>query len=122
MPYKTEDAIGRPTGKLRIRRTRHQENFVMHFRSMLESPAWGALSITARRILDRLELEHMGHAGLENGKLVCTYDDFEEYGARRHCLKLAILQLQQLGFIEVMQWGRQAVGDGRVPSKYRLTY
>jgi hypothetical protein len=89
---------------------------------MLESPAWGALSITARRILDRLELEHLANGGVENGKLVCTYDDFEKYGARRHSIKLAILQLRQLGFIEVTQWGRQAVGDGRVPSKYRLTY
>jgi hypothetical protein len=122
MPYKTEDAAGRPTGKLRTRRNKLQEVFVPHFRSMLESPAWGALSITARRILDRLELEHLAHGGKENGKLVCTYDDFVKYGARRHSIKLAILQLRQLGFIEVTQWGRQAVGDGRVPSKYRLTY
>lgn len=121
MPYKTVDAMGRPTGKLRTR-NKLKEAFVPHVRSMLESPAWAALSITARRILDRLELEHMAHAGTENGKLVCTYDDFVKYGARRHCIKLAILQLRQLGFIEVIQWGRQAVGDGRVPSKYRLTY
>jgi hypothetical protein len=122
MPYKTVDGMGRPTGKLRTRRNKLQEVFVPHFRSMLESPAWAALSITARRILDRLELEHLSHGGVENGKLVCTYDDFVKYGAGRKYIKPAILQLRQLGFIEVTQWGRQAVGDGRVPSKYRLTY
>jgi hypothetical protein len=121
MPYKTVDAMGRPTGKLRTR-NKLKEQFVPHVRSMLESPAWIALSITARRILDRLELEHMAHAGKENGKLVCTYDDFVKYGAGRKYIAPAILELRSLGFIEVTQWGRQAVGDGRLPSKYRLTY
>jgi hypothetical protein len=121
MPYKTTDAMGRPTGKLRTR-NKLKEPFVPHVRSMLESPAWAVLSITARRILDRLELEHMAHAGKENGKLVCTYDDFVKYGAGRKYIAPAILELRSLGFIEVTQWGRQAVGDGRLPSKYRLTY
>ena len=38
------------------------------------------LSLTARRILDTLEIEHCRRGGRENGKLVCTYDDLENSG------------------------------------------
>ena len=35
--------------------------FVPHTVEMLESPAWCVLSVSARRVLDRIELEHMYH-------------------------------------------------------------
>jgi hypothetical protein len=47
---------------------------------MRSSPAWLALPDNARRVLDRLELEHMQHGGAENGVLVVTFDDFERHG------------------------------------------
>jgi hypothetical protein len=41
-------------------------------REVLESPALPALSISARRCLDRIMLEYLRHAGRDNGKLPIT--------------------------------------------------
>jgi hypothetical protein len=64
--------------------------FVLHSLEMRESAAWHALSDKARRILDRLEVEHMMHGGGENGNLICTYDDFRAVGIRRQSIPHAI--------------------------------
>lgn len=34
---------------------------------MLESPAYRVLSLSARRILDRIDIEHAHHGGQDNG-------------------------------------------------------
>jgi len=45
-------------------------------REMLESPAWRAMDmLAARRVVERIILEHMAHAGTENGNLIVTYAD-----------------------------------------------
>ena len=62
------------------RRTSIGEQFAPHTIAMLRSPAWRALSLSARRILDRIEIELADHGGTDNGKLPVTYDDFEQYG------------------------------------------
>ena len=67
-------------------RTRRKNNqisgqFVAHSRELRELAAWRALPDNARRILDRLEVEHMRHGGAENGALPCTY--FVAAGAAR---------------------------------------
>ena len=49
---------------------------------MLESPAYRALSLSARRVLERIEIELAQHGGQDNGGLPVTYDDFERYGIR----------------------------------------
>jgi hypothetical protein len=63
-------------------------------REMMESPAWRALGtcegVNERRVVERLMLEHMAHAGTENGNLVVTYRDFEAYGVRYKSIKTAI--------------------------------
>jgi hypothetical protein len=46
---------------------------------MLESPAYRALSLSARRVLDRIEIELAHHGGRDNGGLPVTYHDFEAY-------------------------------------------
>jgi hypothetical protein len=51
--------------------------FIAHPRQMIESPAWRALSLAARKALDRIEIEHLDHGGAENGKLPVTYRNFE---------------------------------------------
>ena len=63
------------------------KNFVAHSRELRESAAWRALPDNARRVLDRLELEHMRHGGAANGRLVCTYYRFREGGSSSelHC-------------------------------------
>jgi hypothetical protein len=105
---------------------RHKLNltgpFVLHSLEMRESPAWRALSDNARRILDRVEVEHMGHGGAENGKLICTYDDFCKAGIRRNSISRAIRECVALGFLEITVLGGLKRADIRRPSNYRLTY
>lgn len=106
----------------RHRKNSIAENFVTHRRIMRESPAWQALPDNARRVLDRIELEHMRHGGAENGYLPCTYNDFAANRIRRASVALAIRQCVELGFLEVMVKGYRAGAGFKVPSKYRLTY
>src|SRR5258708_6741679 len=96
--------------------------FVPHRIAMLESAAWRTLSFTARRILDRIEIEHGRHGGVENGKLPVTYDDFAEFGIRRKAISSGLFELVTLGFLEITEKGRMAAAEFHVPSKYRLTY
>jgi hypothetical protein len=87
---------------------------------MLESPAYLALSITARRILDRLRCEHMNHGGGENGRLKCTYTDFIAFGASRELIPAALRELERLGWIRYQRGGRW--GGVKAPSVYTLTW
>lgn len=98
------------------------EQFIAHRKSMLESDAWGRLTLAARRILDRLELEHMDHAGRENGRLPCSYRDFEAFGVRKASVREALGLLCSLGFVEVTEPGRAGNGEWRRVARYRLTY
>src|SRR5215218_3524336 len=98
------------------------KNFIAHSRELRVSPAWRALPDNARRVLDRLELEHMQHAGERNGTLVCTFDDFAKNGIRRRSVSLAIRQSEVLGFLETTRKGGLGKGKTHLPSQYRLTY
>lgn len=96
--------------------------FVAHRVAMLESAAWARLTFAARRVLDRLEIEHAHHGGKENGNLVCTYRDFELFGVRRPSIAAAIRLLVEVGLVEVTHTGRGGNAEFRDPSRYRLTY
>jgi hypothetical protein len=89
---------------------------------MIESSAFRALSPSALRILHRLEIEHMAHAGTENGNLICTYQDFVDYGVSMGAIKSALSQLVALGFIKIEIHGRRSSGGVKIPSRYRITY
>jgi hypothetical protein len=106
----------------RKRRTRIGGQFSPRLIEMLESPAYRVLSLSARRVLDRLEIEHGHHGGTENGKLPVTYNDFEKYGIHRHAIGPAIREAVALGFLEVTEIGRAGNAEFRAPSKYRMTY
>ena len=89
---------------------------------MIRSPAWSVLSLSARRVLDRIEIEHCDHGGNENGRLPVTYDDFECYGIHRHAIAPAIRETVALGFAEITERGRAGNAEFRSPHKFRLTY
>lgn len=117
------DATGRSSGRLKPHRASAIEGpWVPCTREMLESPAWRALSLADRITLDRLCIEHMSHAGTENGRLKCTYGDFEAFGIRRKSIAHALRRLEALGFIETMQRGKISRGEFRVPALYRITF
>jgi hypothetical protein len=72
----------------------------------MESPAFRVLSLSARRVLDRVEIEHAHHGGKDNGALPVTFDDFQRYGIHRHAVAPAIREVVALGFLEITQQGR----------------
>jgi hypothetical protein len=88
---------------------------------MMESPAYRVLSLSARRVLDRIAIELAHHGGNDNGKLPVTYEQFMEYGVHRHAVAPAIRELEALGFVEVTQRGRPSAGEFRLPNLFRLT-
>jgi hypothetical protein len=96
--------------------------FSVHLIEMLESPAWRVLSYSARRVLDRIEIEHAHHGGKENGQLAVTYDQFQEYGIDRHAIAPAMREAVALGFLEITEPGRAGNAMWRQPNLFRLTY
>jgi len=37
------------------------------------------ITAPARRVVDRIAIEHMNHAGTKNGELAVTFDNFEAF-------------------------------------------
>ncbi len=90
---------------------------------ILISPAWRALTLNARRLIDRILLEHMAHAGTQNGALRITYDDFVIAGLpSRNAVAQAIRLTETLGLVDVPLRGRRSYGGGHIASEYELTW
>lgn len=106
----------------RIKRTTIGGQFAPRRIDMLRSPAYCILSLSARRILDRIEIELADHGGADNGKLPVTYDDFVRYGLHRHAIHAALQELVALGFVEITEQGVAGGAEYRKPTKFRLTY
>jgi hypothetical protein len=104
------------------RRTSIGEQFAPRTIRMLRSPAYCALSLSARRVLDRVEIELADHGGTDNGRLPVTYDDFEQYGIHRHAIGPAQREAVALGFLEITEHGRAGNAEWRKPNLFRLTY
>jgi len=104
------------------RRTKIQGQFSWHLIEMLESPAYRVLSLSAHRVLDRLEVELGHHGGADNGRLPCTYNHFHEYGIDRNAIAPAIRECVALGFLEVTEQGGGGNAEFRSPNLFRLTY
>jgi hypothetical protein len=84
--------------------------------------AYRVLSLCARRVIDRVEIEHANHGGNENGKLPVTFDHFVEYGIHRHSVAPGMREAVALGFLEITQKGRAGNAEHRSPNFFRLTY
>jgi len=81
------------------------------------------LSLTARRILDSLEIEHCGRGGRENSRLLCPYRSLEIFGLTSGTrISRAFRELKIAGLIEIIRPGRRSFADLRTPSLYRVTY
>lgn len=114
---------GRSTGQLKTnRRTKIHGQFAPRTIEMLESPAYRVLSLSARRVLDRVEIELAHHGGQDNGKLPVTFDDFARYGINRQQIAPAVRECEALGFLQVTERGRAGNAEFRTPNLFRLTY
>ena len=82
------------------------------------------ISLSAKRILERLEIELYHHGGKpeENGRLACTFDHFVEFGIERHAIAPAIRETVALGFVAITRQGCAGNAGYRQPTLYRLTY
>ncbi len=90
---------------------------------MMELEAWRALTLPARKVIDRVVIEHFAHGGTQNGQLVVTYDDFVGYGlSSRRITAQAIRIAVALGFLDIAMRGVRAFGSARRPSRYGLTW
>src|SRR5262249_53481493 len=89
---------------------------------MLESAAWRELSLSARKIIDRIEIELAPHGGNDNGQLPVTKLDFVEYGISPRLVAPAIREAEALGFIRVTERGRGGNAEYRQPNLFFLTF
>jgi hypothetical protein len=92
------------------------EPWVWLTRQLLASPAWRSLSVNARRLVDRLCIEHMAHAGQDNGRLIVTHKQFAKAGVLRDGVAEAIAELEALGLLRCERGGRHR------SSRYLLTF
>jgi hypothetical protein len=104
------------------RRNKISGQFSARLIEMLESPAWGVLSLSARRVLDRIEIELAHHGGNDNGRLPVTKLDFVAYGVSDRLVAPAIRELEALGFIRVTERGLGGNAEYRQPNLFFLTF
>jgi hypothetical protein len=88
---------------------------------MLRSPAMRVLSLTGRRILDRVEIELAQHGGKDNGKLPITYNDLIAFGIHDHAIGPGLREIEALGFVEIKR-GIAGSATHRKPNLFRLTF
>jgi len=81
-----------------------QGQFRYHTIDLVGSPVWRALSLSERRILDRIDLELASHGGRDNGDLIITRRDFAAFGVSPKAQLRGIAGLVALGADE--QWRR----------------
>jgi hypothetical protein len=112
--------------EISIRRERNKipsgEPFIWLTLEMLQSPAWRALPPAAKGVIERVIVEHLEHAGKDNGRLPVTYVDFEAHGVPRRAIKFGIEVAVALGFIDVAEKGCSGAGDTRRAARYALTW
>ncbi|MGR9169609.1 hypothetical protein [Rhizobium sp. KDH_Rht_773_N] len=96
-----------------------QGGWIAISRALLESPAYRTLSVNARKALDRLLIEHVGHGRLKNGQLLVTHEQFQAYGVTGEYVADAVEELQYKGLLKSKK-GRAGNGTAH-PTVYTLT-
>jgi len=120
MLYGKPNATGRSSGRRKGGKPPKGEPWVWLTREVLSSPSWMAMSANARRLVDFLLLEHLSHAGTENGNLAATHKQLEIYGLTRNCIAGAVEECVFLGLVRFERGGRW--GFTNKPSRFRLTF
>jgi hypothetical protein len=110
------------TAERRKRSNRIHGQFSPRLIDMLESPAYRVLSLSAHRVISRIEIEHASHGGTENGKLVVTKEQFIDYGISHDQVAPAIREAAALGFIKITKRGRGGNAEFRAPHRFFLTF
>lgn len=104
------------------RRNKIVGQFAPRLIEMLESPAYRVMSLSAHRLLARVEIELAHHGGHDNGALPVTYKNCVDFGIERHSIAPAQREIEALGFVQITERGRAGNAEYRTPNKFRLTY
>jgi hypothetical protein len=96
--------------------------FIMSRLVMLDSVAYWTLKPIERTILSVIEIEHMRHGGVENGRLIVTRRQFEKRGIPLKAIAPGLRALEALGFVEITERGAAGVGDHAQAHRFRLTH
>ena len=118
--HRQANRTGRSSGKMTSmwgKALKPEPPFLWYTTDLMKSPAWRAMSINTRKLIDFLTIEHFGHAGQENGSLKATYDQLVAFGLTREHIAEAIDEAEALGLAR-----RMAARQMRVPMVYRLTF
>jgi hypothetical protein len=107
-------------GERRVHKIKYQ--YVPRPIEMMKSPAYRVLSLSARRVLDRIEIELANHAGHDNAKLAVTHEHFAEYGVHHNAVAPAQRELDALGIAVIAEHGVAGNAADRAPNLFRLTY
>ena len=105
-----------------VRRNRISGQWSAYLIEMLQSPAYRALSLSARKILCRIEIELAAHGGNDIQRLPVTKADFVAYGVAPRLIAPAIREAEALGFIRITQRGRGGNADHRKENQFFPTY
>ncbi len=88
---------------------------------MLLHPAWQLAPVPLRRMLERLEVEHLRHGGFRNGELFVSWNQFVAASISRRKITPTQELGQALGLMFVKRPDEPG-GDLRAPNAYGLTY
>ena len=120
-PNATGRSSGIHSGRIgKLKRPPKGEPWIWLTRELLTSDAWGHRGTNCARLIDALLIEHMNHAGTENGNLKSTHEQLTAYGLTPCKSREAIEEAEFLGLIEFQRGGRWA-GTNQ-PSRFRLTF
>lgn len=119
--FRKANATGRSSGQLggrygKLMRPPEGEPWIWLPRAILASDAWRSLGINARRFMDFLFIEHLNHAGRENGNLRATYEQLERFGIGARYVAAAIQQAEDAGLVACQRGGM------RVATTYTITF
>ncbi|SIT56248.1 conserved hypothetical protein [Mesorhizobium prunaredense] len=95
--------------------------WVAHRLELYLSPSWRLAPVPLKRMLERLEIEHLRHGGSNNGELYVSFGQFEQHNISRRKIASAQALGAALGLMETIR-AIEPAGDLRAPNAYRLTY
>jgi len=96
------------------------ESWIWLTTELLCSDAWRLMSINCSKLIFRLLIEHSNHAGRENGRLLSTYQQLQDYGLTRNKIRSVIEEAEFLGLIRHRRGLKvEALNQ---PNSYRLTF
>lgn len=98
------------------------EHWTKMIRSMMEAPAWRALSSTAQALYPWVKLEWKGPKANNNGKISLPVRvASEQLGSGKDAVARAFHDLQAKGFLVLREHGRMGVEGKGAPPTYEIT-